>query len=302
MPEAELKESGYSGFERFLYMFLIPFLFTAALLGVMMQVFFGYDVLGGMQRIGNSIPVVKTIVPDPPGTTDPAVEATAVPSAVPEATKPDEAAATRIAELEGQLKQASADLKEREDSIVKLQEELKKAKEQLDTSTISNEEYDKRIRDLSDMYAKMTPTKAAPILESMTASEAALILGQMKMDVRGKLLERMNPKTATDLTALLKDSVKVRDVEIAALQERIQAAAGADANGSQLTTTELGATFAGMTPKNAAELLLVMYGDNQTKTLAVIGSMEASARSKVLDEMTKLNKTTAALISGKLSG
>ncbi|GAB2721923.1 magnesium transporter MgtE N-terminal domain-containing protein [Paenibacillus thermoaerophilus] len=302
MPEAELKESGYSAFERFLYMFLIPLLFTAALLGVMMQVFFGYDVIGGLQSAGNKIPGINMIVPDPKSEETEAAANGAGPTPASVQSDPAQADTPRIAELEQQLNQAAADLRERDDTIVKLEEELRKTKEQLDSKTISNEEYDKRIRELSDMYAKMSPTKAAPILESMTPSEAALILGQMKPELRGKLLERMNPKTAADLTAMLKDSASVRDVEIAALQERLQANSGSSGSGAQLTTTEMGATFSGMDPKSAADLLLAMYGDNPSKTLAIIGAMDSAARARVLGEMTKLNKTTAALISGKLSG
>lgn len=56
--------SSYGGMERFLIWFLIPFVFTAVLLGVLLTIF-DYDVMNNVLRTAKNIPVISSIVPEP---------------------------------------------------------------------------------------------------------------------------------------------------------------------------------------------------------------------------------------------
>jgi flagellar motility protein MotE (MotC chaperone) len=147
----------------------------------------------------------------------------------------------------------------------------------------------------------MTPSKAAPILESMTLDESALVLGAMSDTERGRVLERMTPKIAADVSMKLKDADTVDNREIAALQSRIkELELNAGEGASTLDTAELNRTFSVMKPANAAVLLLQMAGNNQAKVLRILGVLDDAARSGILSAMSDLDKKTTAMLVSKL--
>src|SRR5690606_3993628 len=103
------------------------------------------------------------------------------------------------------------------------------------------------------------------------------------------ILERMNPTIAAETSILMKDVVPAKDLQIAALQERLALSGpGADAAAAAaLTKDELGRTFAQMTPDRAAEVLLQM---EQAQAVIILRSMEESSRATILNSLTKLDK------------
>nr|WP_255807550.1 hypothetical protein [Cohnella mopanensis] len=151
------------------------------------------------------------------------------------------------------------------------------------------------------MYGKMTPSKAAPILENMTLDESALVLGEMSVTERGKVLERMTPKKAADVTMKLKDSESVDNREISALQSRIkELELKAGEESTTLDTVEINRTFSAMKPSNAAALLLQLAGTNQSKVLRILSVLDDAPRSDILSSMSELNKKTTANLVSKL--
>lgn len=308
MSDMELKESGYSAFERFLYLFFIPFVFTSVLVGVLLS-FFNYDVLDALKRAGNRIPVLERIVPDPkprPSVTADSIGAKESGSAAKGSDMQQgsgEASAwqQKAQELEQRLAQTENDLKARDEKIADLTEQLSQAKQQLQEQQEQKEKQqqrDSQYGELAKMYAAMTASKAAPILENMAPEEAALILNRMKTDERGRILERMDPKRAAEITALLKQPEEVLAERVAKSQAGSSGAAAPSAVGA----AELGATFENMNPRAAAELLVALYANNPDKALAIMRAMSNAGRSRILNEMIALSKPTATAISSRLGG
>jgi flagellar motility protein MotE (MotC chaperone) len=245
--------------------------------------------------LGRKIPLVGSLLPEP---------------ATPEqSVSPEEVAAGNarerirepealLAERESALREATDKVAQQERQIGELTARVEELTRNLEDRTISAEEYESRIRSLADMYGKMTPSKAAPILEQMTTEEASLVLGAMSDNVRSRILERMSPQRAADVTMMLKDADSVEDREIAALQARVrelEQRAGAAA--TALDDENLGNTFAAMEADQAAALLLELSGTNRSKALRILSAMNDAARSRVLGAMAKEDsKKTAELV------
>jgi flagellar motility protein MotE (MotC chaperone) len=298
VANADVEKSSYSGFERFLF-FVTPILFTAVLLGVLLLMF-NSDLRNAALELGNKIPVVKSILPDP--------AKPEAPDAQSDETLTVNNAKEKIAELnklladrESALKQATTLTDEQKTKISEMQAQLDELTKDSQDRTITTDAYHARIASLASMYGKMTPSKAAPILENMTLEESSLVLGAMSDTERGRVLERMTPKKAADVTMKLKDSETVEDQEIAALQSRIkELELSSESSTTALDTAELNRTFSGMKPQKAAELLLQMASTNPSKVLRVLSALDDSSRAKVLDEMSAQNKKATANLVGKL--
>jgi len=298
VASADVEKSNYSGFERFLF-FITPILFTAVLLGVLLLMF-NADWRNAALEIGNKIPVVKSILPNPESPKAPEAQTDEALSVTNAKTKIEELNAL-LADRETALKKATALNEEQKKKLEEIQVKLDDLTKAGEERTISSDAYQTRIKGLATMYGKMTPSKAAPILENMTLEESALVLGAMTETERGRVLERMTPKKAADVTMKLKDSDTVDDREIAALQSRIKELENSPADTSAvLDTSELNRTFSGMEPKKAAELLLQMATTSQSKALRILDALDNDARSKVLNELSTLDKKAAANLVSKL--
>lgn len=295
----------YGAMERFLIWFLIPFVFTAVLLGVLLTIF-DYDVMSGVLKAAKQIPVVKSIVPEPKNktATDAKANGAATPPQAQVASSPQEQqaqSAAKIDEVQQELKKAEATIQQRDQTIKDLQLKNSTLEEKMKTKTLTDEEYTSQIQQLAAMYAKMSPSKSAPILENLTTKEQVLVLSMMKTDDRVKVLEKMDPKKAADASILLKDQAAVKDTEIAALQERLKQAITPDPKQAQkLSKDDLGTTFSTMTPKNAAIVLMEMQNSNPDKVLSILSSMDSAGRSRIIAAISDQSKETAALISARL--
>ncbi|WEK56188.1 MAG: FliG C-terminal domain-containing protein [Candidatus Cohnella colombiensis] len=297
MANADVEKSS-SGFERFLF-FVTPILFTAILVAVLLFMF-NPDWRNSALEFGNKIPVVKSILPNP------SIESTEVVRTDDELTVNN--AKEKVDELKVTINNQEAALTKATEEAVSNQKKIEELQAQLDLLTkdtnaeaISTEAYKERIVTLANMYAKMTPSKAAPIFENMTLEEAALILGEMTDTVRGKVLEKMTPKRAADVTIKLKDSDTVDNREIAALQARIAELELSSGQGSdQLDTTEINRTFSAMTPVKAASLLLQLATTSQSRVLHILGVLDNASRSSILTAMADEDKKTTAMLVSKL--
>jgi flagellar motility protein MotE (MotC chaperone) len=298
VASADVEKGSYSGFERFLF-FVTPILFTAVLLGVLLLMF-NSEWRDAALKFGNNIPVIKSILPDPVQSTEPTANTDEELTVNNAKAKVDELSA-RLAERETLLIQATDQTVQQKQQIEQMQTQIDQLTKASSEQTITSETYKARISSLADMYGKMTPSKAAPILENMTLDESALVLGAMSDTVRGRVLERMTPKIAADVSMKLKDADTVDNREIAALQSRIKELESyAGVGASTLDTAELNRTFSVMKPANAAVLLLQMAGDNQSKVLRILGVLDDTARSGILSAMSDQDKKTTAMLIGKL--
>ena len=289
--EAE-KSSSYSLMERILYLFFIPVIFTVILTIVLLSIF-DYNVFNTLLSTANKIPLIEKIVPEPKVQNE--QEDTAAP-----AVNVDNV----LAELEQKNAELSAQIeanRQLQDRIRELEASVAAYEEQLQEKTISEEEYLLKIQRLAGMYAKMNPRKAAPIMENLATAELVLLLEQMGTDDQIEILEKMNPDIAAKVSILLKDTVPVRDRQIAALQERL---AMRDSNPagekSGLTHAELAQTLAGMGPANAAALLLEMKNINEAQVIQVLRTIDLSSRAAILSAMSGLSEQETARITAKL--
>ncbi|MCR8630811.1 MotE family protein [Paenibacillus radicis (ex Xue et al. 2023)] len=297
--------SSYGAMERFLIWFLIPFVFTAVLLGVLLTIF-DYDVMNNVLRAANKIPIVNTVLPAPKDKSaeskpsDKTAQQQA--ASAPAAEETAQALNSKLEQKDQELKKTDTLVQQRDQTIKELQLKNSTLEEQMKSKTQNDDEYTEKIQQLSSMYAKMSPSKAAPIMENLTTAEMVLVLSMMKVDDRVKVLEKMNPKKAADASILLKDLTTTKDKQIAALQERLKQVSTPDPNASQkLSKDDLGATFSNMTPKSAASVLLEIQNTNPEKVISILSSMDSAGRSKIITAISELSKETAALISTRLA-
>lgn len=298
MADVEV-DKGSTGFERFLY-FVIPVLFTIVLLGVL-YIFADSNMREKAIELGNKVPFLERILPDSAAERER------------NAVNPEQLREQNVSEKIGELTQALAEAEQALESAASekaaLELQLAEAQAGLDAQTgqleqqqLDDEEYQNRIASLANMYAKITPSKAAPILQSMALEEMVLILDAMRADDRVRILEKMTPQTAADATMMLKDAIPAKDRQIAALQARLnsQETQAEQTTNNLLNETELGSTFSTMPAASAAELLLAMAEVNQPKVLRILNLVSNNARAGIIAQMSTLNKDYTATLVSKL--
>lgn len=295
----DMEKSELTGWERFLYWFMIPTVFSVVLVLVLLSLF-DFNVSDQILKAVNKVPIVKNWVPDVKGEEKNEAEITSEQKV--------DTLNIELVDLKNQLAQKEEELRQndshaaaQEDSIKQLEAKIAELELVQEQQAISEESYKKRIRDISSTYAKMTPSKAAPIIENLTRMEQVLVLSEMKQEDRVKILEKMNPKKAAEASIALKDIIVSRDVEIAALQERLRENQQNEEEIINMTLTDLGVTFSNMTPKYAADVLLEMNKTSSSKVLDILKSMDNQARSRIMNALAEANKQLAADISSKLT-
>jgi flagellar motility protein MotE (MotC chaperone) len=289
--------------EKFLVWFLIPLVFTSVLLGVLLSIF-DYDVMNNLFKAAGKIPVINHVLPGPKspdnGKTANADDHNASGSPQPSLEAEVVRLNQKIAAQEAELQKTSRESQAKDQTIQDLKAAVDQLQQKLQEKTLSNEEYDNQIQQLASTYAKMMPSKAAPVLENLSLQERVLVLNAMKTDDRVKVLEKMDPKIAAESSIALKDVVPVKDQEIAALQSRLKIN-GTDPNtAGKLSREDMGATFASMDPKNAATVLVQMMNSNAAQVASILQSMDAGARSQILSEMAGISRDAAAKIVSQL--
>lgn len=302
MADTDVEKQGYSGFERAMF-FMTPVLFTIVVLGILL-ILLNSDMRNQALTIGNSIPLLKDVLPNPQSTggesTDETLKAENMTRKIAELQ-------AQLTEKEGQLTDTSTLKTDQEKEIASLKSQIEQLKRSNATQALEDEAYTAKIKELASMYARIAPNKAAPILESMTLDEMVLVLDAMAPNDRVKILEKMTPKTAADATLKLKDTVSAKDLQIAALQSQLKNAQSTKATttttSSTLDSTQLGATFAAMDAKSAAKLLMTMSDVSASKVLRILNAVDDTTRSNIVGEMSTLNdKVTAQIVSKLMAG
>ncbi|MCR2805013.1 magnesium transporter MgtE N-terminal domain-containing protein [Paenibacillus soyae] len=298
MADPEI-EKGYNGFERFMFV-MVPILFVIVLLGVLLTLF-DVDFRNRALNLGQSIPVVKDMLPEPQVTGN---------------SMDDDQIRTikmteKIEELEAQLAAAKQELADasstkstQESTVKELTEENAALKEQTEEKKLEDEEYQAKITELASMFTRMTPSKAAPIVQNMTTEEIVLLFSSMRAEDRVRIMEKMDPAIAAEVTLEMKDSASVKDQQIAALQARLdkaeKAAAAEKPVSSTLNQDQLSATFSTMDPKSAGEMLIKMIDISPSKVVRILNSVDDATRSSILAEMSGIDEDAAAGIMSEL--
>ncbi|WP_059053546.1 MotE family protein [Paenibacillus senegalimassiliensis] len=307
--DEELEESG-GGFSRFLF-FATPILFTVVLLGVMLTLF-NMDFRNMMYRWADAIPVVRDFVPDPERTEDEQEQKLAADKEkeLKEQQKSIDAAVKQlqeqVAKQDTDLQTAAQQAEAQQAKVKELEEQLAAAQvqKQVEEEKAEAEAYQKEVKKLAQLYSGMSPSKAAAIFDKLTTEETVQMLNAMNNEGKVAILEKMNPQKAADISIKLKDVKEADDLAIAALQSRLKKEAETDqassTTGTALDDTELSQTFSAMPAAEAAKLVLQTYKISPDKGLRIMKSVNSSARSDILAEMTKADEKTSVKILNQL--
>lgn len=305
MANTEVEKSSYGAFERFLF-FATPIIFTLVLLGVLFALF-DANFMNGILRAANRVPVLEKLVPDAQSAlrTAPSGGSASVSGGTSASGNEDavEQLKQQLAEVKAELERASGELTQKDMTIDELKDQIADLEQQLEQKKQTDEEYGAQIRQLASIYAGMMASKAAPILENMTLRERVLVLNEMKPADRGKILERMTPAVAAETSIQMKDVVPAKDLQIAALQERLdvnQEQPQQQQSTSTMTRSDLGQTFSQMVPKSAAAILIEMNAASPSRVVEILKAMDSAGRAKVLAAISDVSKQTAASLSATL--
>jgi flagellar motility protein MotE (MotC chaperone) len=294
---SDMEKQGYSSMERLMFL-MTPILFAIVLLGVLYTLF-NIDFRNKILEAGNSIPFLKDVLPEPlvaGGALNDDELKTANMSA-------------KIADLQAKLTAIESELTAANQTKTKLEQAVKdlesdnnQLKRVNGEELLEDEQYQAKIQELSSMFSKITPSKAAPIIQSMTLEEMVLVFANMRADDRGRIMEKMNPQTAADVAMMLKDNVTAKDLQISALQARLNAQKTSDTKpaSSVLDQEQLSATFTAMDAKSAGELLIKMIEVSPSKVLRILNAVDDQTRSAIIAEMSAINETTTAQLVSKL--
>ncbi|WP_424765791.1 MotE family protein [Paenibacillus sp. sgz302251] len=295
-----MEKQGYSAIERLMFL-MTPILFAIVLLGVLYTLV-DNDFRNKMLELGNSVPVLRDVLPEP----------NAANNSLDDEELKNANMSGKIADLQAQLTAVEGELAAANQAKAALEQELNNLETDNSQLKVANEEqqledveYQAKIQELSSMFAKITPSRAAPILQSMTLEEMVLVFANMRPDDRVRIMEKMNPQTAADAAMMLKDNVTAKDMQIAALQARLSTQESADtkAPSSVMDQEQLSATFTAMAATSAAELLIKMVDVSPSKVIRILNAVDNQTRSAILAEMSKLNEAiTAQLVSQMMTG
>jgi len=293
------EKSSYGTLERFIYIILLPILFTAILIGVLLTLF-DYDLKNVVYNIGRNIPIINNIVPEEAipdnGVGNPANESIQLEQKMNDLT-------TATTQKDQTIQKLEDDLMSRDEQISKLEESVEKLVLDQEMIVTNSEEYQKQLKNLASMYAGMTTSKSAPILENLTMPELVLVLYEMSSDDQGRILEKMNPKTAADASIQLKDVNELtrKEWEEKARIARDEKTAKEDPEDTtKLTNAELAQTFSAMTVASAAEILLQLNKSNSVKVVSLLNAMDNASRSNILAAIAGISAEDAASLASKL--
>lgn len=294
---SDMEKQGYSAMERLMFL-MTPILFAIVLLGVLYTLF-NIDFRNKILEAGNSVPFLKDVLPEP-NVAGGALNDDALKTANMSAKIADLQA--KLTAIESELAAANQTKTTLEQAVKDLESDNNQLKRVNDEELLEDEQYQAKIVELSSMFSKITPSKAAPILQSMTLEEMVLVFANMRADDRVRIMEKMNPQTAADAAMMLKDNVTAKDLQISALQARLNAQDTSDTKpvSSVLDQEQLSATFTAMDAKSAGELLIKMVEVSPSKVLRILNAVDDQTRSAIIAEMSAINETTTAQLVSKL--
>ena len=291
------EKASYGFLDKFLF-YVTPIVFLLVLLGVLLSLF-NYNVMDVVLEAGQKVPVVNQILPKPH---------TAAQSTSSSSNNQSSDVAlqkTEIAKLtqqnqqkDQQLQKLQQDNKLKDQSIQSLQKQAADLQEQLKQKTLTDQQYQQHIQDMANMYAQMIPSKSSAIMSNLSLKENALLLSQMQEKDRVNILQKLDPKTAADLTVLLKDQIPVKDQEIAALQDRVTKLLTQQS--PTVTQSDLAQTIAGMDTNTAANLLIEMDKTDENQVIQLLTAMSTTSRSGILGAIAQSSNTLAADLTTKL--
>jgi flagellar motility protein MotE (MotC chaperone) len=293
-------ERPYSKIEWFLYIIILPLFFTIGLTFILLT-FLGYNVVDTALGLGNKVPGLASILPEPKGGKEgnQLQDSEKIQSQLQQSEKDIKKYESQIQELENGVKQKEIEVEQLSATIKELEKELEEKK------VTDHERLEKR-KQLAKLYGEMSAGKAAPIIEKLSPSEAAGILEEMKDNQKTAILAKLDPEVAANLTVTMKEMGQAENPEIAALQERVkiltkQVLDLTTGSKTKVSMLEMATTFSQMSTKQAATILSDMSLAKAEFKLGttILANMKDENRSTILSEMSTevAKKYTKALLN-----
>ena len=306
----ELERESGGAWEKFMII-SIPVVFCLVLVTVLLIVL-NVDFRKNAIDIASKIPIVKEWIPDE--ALDPETQKERQAEKQIESNKAViDKLKSELADAEAELEQMKQEKVEQDTKVQELENEMKELQVTTDYSkdtATSNETevidpYQKQVKELAKMYGQMKPSKAAPIIQSMTLEEQVQLLAEMKSDAQLSILEKMTPQAAAEVTAALKNTTTSESRAIAALQSKMnnkQTTSTVTSSSQNLDKNELTKTFSSMSANNGANLILETYKLSPDQAITILKSVDDATRAKLLDQMSSADAAVSAKILNRLMG
>lgn len=265
-----------------LYNLIIIIIFSLIFTGIALT-FMGYSLMDRLLLAGNNVPIVKNYLPE-------------------SELKKEQ---THLNQLEYDLEEAHQTIGEKQTEIQYLERTINELLEEIDGLNRNlvdiehvqqepfEEEYLEDLQELANIYSSMTASRAANILGNLSHKETALILQMMNSDEQSQIMAKLDPRYAADLTLVMRSMGHPYDLEMEALNERLQALLDSiqevDEANQTLTIAEITKTFNDMPNEQAARILEDMLVANDefalaTKILANFNDLKRATLLAMMEE------------------
>jgi flagellar motility protein MotE (MotC chaperone) len=274
----------------FFYVGVIPLIITIVVLGTALN-FMGVPVWKTFQNWGNNLPVISTIIPG-------------------DASTPVSAKGSEDSDYwKDQFLKSEAQLKEKDKKIEELDsqlsnnkkglEDLKKSNQelQLQLETQKNEKTNEQLEQVAGIYANISPSKSALMLQNMPLEEAVFTLLQLDQELQSSIIGSMkDAKKAAQITTVLREAAMLGETDLLVVKEQLVELVKKQEN----PTTALSETIAGMNPAQSASIIQSMMTTNSQVALELLRNVDTASRSQILTEITKTDANIAAQITANL--
>lgn len=282
MTGLEEIEKPYSRIEWFMYIIILPLIFTMILSGIILH-FLGFNVIDTALNVGHKVPGLASVLPEKKSDQKESIES--VQTNLKEKSK-------ELKDSQAEIEKLEADLLQKDKEIEQLTSQIDKLEEGLKDKKVTDEERINKVRELAKLYGGMSPGKAAPILEKLTLTEAATILQQMNNSEKTAILAKLNPEFAADVTVSMRELEQAENPEVAVLQERVKFLTEkilelTTGTKSTVSIKDMATTYSQMPAKQAALLLIEMGNAKKEFELGIkiLANMTEANRSAILAEM-----------------
>ena len=196
--QIETKEKEYSAFQYFIFVFLIPILFTVTIAVIILNVA-GVDVPKEARKIASHIPIIESYVKSE----SPLSEDEKNKNKLAMLTETNKKAEEELKTLKSQSKEKDQHINSLRIEAEKLRQQIKDLEER-NTASIDSEEEKKALsKKLFTSYEEMSEKQAAQILQSVTDDEAFYILSNLKNEAVTEILANMDVKKAAKFTSMI---------------------------------------------------------------------------------------------------
>ncbi|MFD1777895.1 MotE family protein [Fredinandcohnia salidurans] len=187
----ETNEKEYSRFQWFLFVILIPSIFTLVVVFALLSVA-GFKPLGVMKDFVAKVPAISSLISDEKKEQNPEEDEIVIADLESEIQEKE----TEITQLENELVTKSDEIETLENEINNLSDELVKLQEERLAKS-------KSLNELTKMYELMSPKNAARIIPNLKEDEAREILSSIDTEKLAAIFEKMSPEDAAKFTQLI---------------------------------------------------------------------------------------------------